>query len=58
MRNQRVSTTLGGLLVAIGVALVVRTATAGADGVAIGYVLGVGIAITGAARIWLARKGL
>jgi hypothetical protein len=45
------------VMVAIGVALIVRTVAAGGGAVAVGIVLGVLFVAAGAARIWLNRRG-
>ena len=47
---------LPALMVLIGVALVVRTLAAGADGVAFGLLLGVLFIAAGAARLYLGRQ--
>jgi hypothetical protein len=44
-------------MVAIGVALVVRTLAAGGGAVALGVVLGVLFVAAGAARLWLRTRG-
>ena len=45
------------VMVAIGVALIVRTLAAGGGAIAVGIVLGVLFVAAGAARIWLNRRG-
>jgi hypothetical protein len=40
--------------VILGVASIVRTASAGASGVAVGYIFGVALVLAGAGRGWLA----
>jgi hypothetical protein len=47
---------LPALLVLIGIGLIVRTLVAGADGVAIGLVLGVLFIAAGAGRFYVERK--
>jgi hypothetical protein len=48
---------LGGLLCAVGLLLVVKTLVAGGGPLALGLVVGVGFAIVGAARVWIATRG-
>ena len=50
--SQRV---LGGLLCAVGVAMVVATLARGGGPLALGFVVGLLFTALGAARIWLAR---
>ena len=50
----RATIVLCALLIGLGVAIVVRTAAAGGDGLAFGYVFGVGLIGAGAARAYLA----
>jgi hypothetical protein len=47
---------LPALMVIIGIALIVRTLAAGADGVAIGLLLGVLFIAAGAGRFYVERK--
>ena len=49
-------TLLPGLMIAIGVALIVRTLAAGVDGVAVGLLLGVLFVAAGAGRIYVERR--
>jgi hypothetical protein len=44
------------VLMAIGVAVLVRTATAGGSVLAVGYLIGGGLVIAGALRLWLLRR--
>jgi hypothetical protein len=44
------------LMVALGVAVIVRTLVAGVDGVAVGLVLGVLLVLAGAGRLYVERK--
>lgn len=55
----RLSTTAFPLLVcAMGIAVIVRTAQAGAHSpLALGYLLGGGMVVVGALRLWLGRRG-
>jgi hypothetical protein len=46
---------LSGLLVALGILLVIETTLAG--GGAVGYLLGAMLALVGALRVYLARRG-
>jgi hypothetical protein len=48
---------LGGLLCAVGLAVLVRTLAAGGGALALGVVVGAGFALLGAARIWIALRG-
>jgi hypothetical protein len=43
-------------LMAIGVAVLVRTATAGGSALAVGYLIGGGLLIAGGLRLWLLRR--
>ncbi|MDX6539706.1 MAG: hypothetical protein QOI71_1316 [Gaiellales bacterium] len=52
--RNRVSLLLSAALVILGVASIVRTASAGASGVAVGYIFGVALVLAGAGRGWLA----
>jgi hypothetical protein len=52
--RNRVSLLLSAALVILGVAAIVRTATAGGSGVAVGYIFGVALVLAGAGRGWLA----
>ena len=54
--RQRAVYVLSPLLVVLGATVLVRTALAGATGVAVGYVVGVGLIAAGVLRLWLARK--
>jgi hypothetical protein len=47
---------LSGALVAVGVALIVRTVAAGGGPAATGVVLGVLFALAGAGRLWLQER--
>ena len=49
---------LSAILFVIGVAMVVSTLARGGGGLALGVVLGVGLAALGAGRLWLARGGM
>lgn len=51
--SQRV---LGGLLCAVGIAMVVATLARGGGPLALGFVVGILFTALGAARIWLARS--
>jgi hypothetical protein len=44
------------ILMAIGVAVLVRTATSGGSALAVGYLIGGGLLIAGALRLWLLRR--
>ena len=48
---------LGGLLCAVGLAVVVTTLAAGGGPLALGMLVGVGFAVLGAARVWIATRG-
>jgi hypothetical protein len=48
---------LSGALVVIGIAMVVTTIANGGGPLAVGVLLGVMLALVGAARLWLARDG-
>jgi hypothetical protein len=54
MARHRVSLVLSAILVVLGIVTVVRTAAAGGEGVAVGYVLGVALTLAGLGRGWLA----
>lgn len=41
------------VLMAIGIAVLVRTATAGGSALAVGYLIGGGLLIAGGLRLWL-----
>ena len=43
-------------LLVIGVAVLVRTASAGGSGLSVGYLIGGGLVIAGALRLWLLKK--
>jgi hypothetical protein len=45
------------VMVAIGVALIVRTIVAGGGAIAVGIVLGIMFVAAGLARLWLQRRG-
>lgn len=58
MRSYAVSQlVLGGLLCAVGLAVLVRTVVAGGGALALGVLVGVGFAFLGAARVWIALRG-
>ena len=44
------------ILMAIGIAVLVRTATAGGPALAVGYLIGGGLLVAGGLRLWLLRK--
>jgi len=48
---------LGGVLCAVGVAVVVTTLAAGGGPFAIGVLVGVGFAVLGGMRVWIATRG-
>jgi hypothetical protein len=48
---------LGAMLIVLGVAMVVSALARGGSPLALGVVLGVPLALLGAARLWLAREG-
>jgi hypothetical protein len=52
--RNRVSLLLSVALVVLGAVAIVRTATAGGSGVAVGYIFGVALVLAGAGRGWLA----
>jgi hypothetical protein len=52
--RNRVSLLLSAILVVLGVLALVRTATAGGSGVAVGYVFGGALVLAGLGRGWLA----
>ncbi len=57
MRSYAVSQlVLGGLLCAVGIAVLVRTLAAGGGALALGVLVGGGFAVLGAARLWLALR--
>ncbi len=43
-------------MIVLGVGVLVRTVAAGAGGVAVGYVFGLGLIAAGVLRLWIARK--
>ena len=45
------------LLVAIGIAILVRTIAAGGGALAVGVLLGVLFIVAGAGRLWIQRRG-
>jgi hypothetical protein len=47
---------LSGLLIAIGLAMIVRTLTAGGGPLALGLLLGVLFVAAGAGRLWVERR--
>jgi hypothetical protein len=47
---------LGGLLCAVGIAVLVRTLAAGGGALALGVLVGGGFAVLGGARVWLALR--
>jgi hypothetical protein len=48
---------LGALLCAVGVLLVVTTVAAGGGPLALGLLVGAGLAVLGAMRVWIATRG-
>ncbi len=48
---------IGGLLCAVGLAIVVTTLAAGGGPLALGLLVGVGFAVLGAARVWITTRG-
>jgi hypothetical protein len=48
---------MSSLLLLIGVAMIVSTVARGGGALALGVVLGAGLALLGAGRLWLARGG-
>lgn len=48
---------LGAVLCAVGIAVVVATLAAGGGPFAIGVLVGVGFAVLGGMRVWLATRG-
>ena len=48
---------LGGLLCAVGLAVVATTLAAGGGPLALGMLVGAGFAVLGAARVWIATRG-
>jgi hypothetical protein len=44
------------LLMGIGIAVLVRTATSGGSALAVGYLIGGGLLIAGGLRLWLLRR--
>jgi hypothetical protein len=48
---------LGGLLCAVGLAMVASTVVAGGGLLALGVLVGVSFAVLGAARVWIATRG-
>jgi hypothetical protein len=52
--RNRVSLLLSAILVVLGIASIVRTASAGGSGVAVGYIFGAALVLAGAGRGWLA----
>jgi hypothetical protein len=44
------------ILMAIGVAVLVRTATSGGSELAVGYLIGGGLLVAGGLRLWLLRR--
>ncbi len=48
---------LGGVLCAVGLAVVVTTLAAGGGPFAIGVLVGVGFAVLGGMRVWIATRG-
>ena len=54
--SRRLVYVLSPAMIVLGVGVLVRTVAAGADGVAVGYVFGLGLIAAGALRLWIARK--
>ncbi len=48
---------LGGLLCAVGLAVVATTLASGGGVLALGMLVGVGFALLGAMRVWIATRG-
>jgi hypothetical protein len=48
--------TMSAVMILIGVAAIVRTATAGGDGLAVGYLLGIGLIVAGVLRLLVLRR--
>jgi hypothetical protein len=48
---------LGGLLCAVGLVVIATTLAAGGGPFALGMLVGVGFAVLGAARVWIATRG-
>jgi hypothetical protein len=48
---------LGGVLCAVGLAIVATTLASGGGVLAIGVLVGVGFAVLGAGRVWIATRG-
>ena len=48
--------TLSAVMILIGVAALVRTATAGGGGLAVGYLLGIGLIVAGVLRLLVLRR--
>jgi hypothetical protein len=44
------------ILMAIGVVVLVRTATSGGSALAVGYLIGGGLLIAGGLRLWILRR--
>jgi hypothetical protein len=56
MNRHRVSLVLSAILVVLGLVTLVRTAVAGGEGVAVGYVFGAALTLAGVGRGWLALQ--
>ncbi|CAB4929756.1 unannotated protein [freshwater metagenome] len=55
--RQRITTLTSLALVVLGIAMIVRTVTAGGGALAVGLLLGVLFIAAGIGRIWVARTG-
>jgi hypothetical protein len=53
---RRATLVFSGSLIALGFAILIRTAFAGGEGLAFGYIFGVGLIGAGAARLYLASS--
>ena len=54
--SRRLVYVLSPAMIVLGVGVLVRTVAAGAGGVAVGYVFGLGLIAAGVLRLWIARK--
>jgi uncharacterized membrane protein HdeD (DUF308 family) len=48
--------TMSAVMILIGIAAVVRTVVAGASGLAVGYLLGIGLIVAGVLRLLVLRR--
>ncbi len=54
--HRRVTLALSAAMIAIGIAVLVRTVAAAPGGLAVGYLIGVGLVTAGCLRVYVARR--